>query len=276
MYHKTIPYLIIGAVLTLWACATAHQQLLDKPVIEFREVVFKDVSLFKATPVFIFDLKNTNPKGLSANKVSYDLKILDQKFVRGVSDQCVRIRPAGESVLELPISFNYLDLFDMMSELKTTKQIHYNLTGFIDIGPFSIPYQNEGFFNIPGLPDIRLKSVHISAMSQTNAHVTFNLEIINPHEFIIVPAAIGYTVSLSGTDMVSGTALDIPSVPAGGRADLTVSAKVNFAEGGESVRDILGRHDVTYGVAGYIGFDVPAREQMNFSYRMTGDVSISR
>ncbi|MDM8514754.1 LEA type 2 family protein [Desulfobacterales bacterium HSG16] len=136
------------------------------------------------------------------SKISYDLKINDKKFINGVTDKYLCIDAAGSNVLELPVTFNYLDLFETMMDFIKTDSVAYDLTGSIAAGPFVLPYQTDGKFNIPNLPKVSLDQVEISKLFLAGASsLVFNLQIDNANQFDVNIKAFDYGIKLGGSQL---------------------------------------------------------------------------
>ncbi len=156
------PASLSAAVFLLLAGGCAGiTELIDPPVMTYLGMNLQCDSMFEATPVWRFHLENENPRTLRVTGIAYDLKINHRKFVKGVAGQKVRIRPYDSADLELPVSFNYLDLFQTISGFSQTERIRYDLTLSLKIPPFSIPFHTEGELTLPKAPAVSTPPVTI-------------------------------------------------------------------------------------------------------------------
>ncbi len=195
------PALIISVML-LAGCSLIGQQLIDKPKVEYLGMNLKELSLFEATPVFRFRFTNTNPIGLDVSAVSYNLKINDQKFVKGVSGRNARIRAISSGEMELPVSFNFLDFFPYPAS--AGESVSYELSGMIRVGPYSLPYEAVGRFILPKIPGIFLKEVRISDLSESSASLMLMIDLNNPNDFPLEVDTIAYVFRVNGAEVGDG------------------------------------------------------------------------
>lgn len=274
MHKKVLFTIVISIILCLCGCA-ALQQLIDRPGLEFEGMSLNSVSLFEATPVFKFKITNPNPMGINVNKIAYNLKINNQKFIKGVSDQQVRVKAAGTGNLDLPITFNYMDVFNNASEYIKSDRVKYNLTGSINIGPFSIPYKDKGEFEIPDLPEIALKNVKISSFSLKGASLVFNLELKNKNRFPIDLNAIDYSIKLDGREFVKGVKPDISPVNKNGKSRIQIPLELSFIELGTSAYKIFKDSSADYLLSGNMKFKLPKIGVRNFPFNKSGKVRLN-
>jgi len=226
---KTFFSALLITVLLVAGCSAIGQQLIDKPEIEYLGMNLKDLSLFEATPVFRFRFTNTNPMGMDVSSVSYNLKINNRKFVKGVSGRNVRIMAVSSGEMELPVSFSFSDLFP--SPASAEEGISYELSGMIRIGPYSLPYEAVGRFDLPKIPGISLKEVRISDLSESSASLMLVLDLSNPNAFPLDVDTIAYVFRVNGADMGQG-AVSLPEAVAE-KTQVRISVPVNTVCSGQ-------------------------------------------
>ena len=86
-------------------------------------------------------------------------------------------------MLELPIVIHYDDIFESSENIPETNKLGYDLSGTMDVGPFTLPYQAKGSLNLPKIPKLSLKTIRVSEISQTYASVIFEMDIDNGNPF---------------------------------------------------------------------------------------------
>jgi len=275
MYRNIIHAILAGILISICGCAVL-QQLIDKPEVEFIGVSLNTVSLFEATPVFKFKITNPNPMGININKINYNLRINDIKFIKGVSDQQAGIKAASSGILELPVTFNYMDVFNNVSEFIESDKIYYNLSGSINIGPFPVLYEYNGELEVPDLPELALKDVKISSLSLKEASIAFDLELGNSNSFPIALEALDYSVKLDGRDFIKGIRTDINTISKNGKLKLEIPLELNFLESGYSVYKVFKDLSADYELSGTMKFRVPKIGLRDFPFNKTGKVSLRK
>ncbi|MGE0085964.1 MAG: LEA type 2 family protein [Desulfococcaceae bacterium] len=244
--NKKAFFSVLLAVLLLTGCATIGQQLIDKPKVEYLGMTLKDLSLFEATPVFRFRFTNTNPMGMDVSGVSYNLKINRRKFVKGVSGQNVRIKAISSGELELPVSFNFTDLFHTQGS--EDSGVLYEMSGLIRIGPYSLPYETAGRFVIPKIPRIFLQEIRITDLSENSASLLLTLDLDNPNDFPLDVDTLAYVLRLNGAETGAGAVSLSKAVDGKTRVRLSVPVHSVFSGPDDPVYQILR--------SGYASFEI--------------------
>lgn len=272
MVRKIAFLLSFAALVTGSGCATM-QQLIDPPEAHFKGMHLQEISLFDATPVFTFELVNSNPMGLSIRNMTYNLKINDQKFVKGVTGQRLRLKAGGSETVELPVTFNFLDLYETLSDFKSAETARYDLSGTIGVGPFDIPYHAEGEFDIPELPEISVEGVRVEQVSSTGASMVFDLQLKNENSFSLTPKGLDYSVKLAGKEMVEGTVREIGRIADHGATRLQIPLKVDFLKLSRKVLSAIRGSAADYEISGRLNFDVAGRWGQSVPFKKAGVVN---
>ncbi|NJL58905.1 MAG: LEA type 2 family protein [Desulfobacteraceae bacterium] len=245
----------------LLSCTSLRQELIRKPGISFEGSELKDMSLFEATAIFRFRITNSNPMGLNIRNITYNLRLNGKKFIRGISDKDLRVRSAGEGVLELPIVIHYDDIFESSENIPETNKLGYDLSGTMDVGPFTLPYQAKGSLNMPKLPKLSLKTIRVSELSQTYASVMFEMDIDNANPFSLAIKRVSYAIRLGGNELFTGVPENISSLSPNSVSRLEIPAKINFLKLGYSFADILKQSSGVYEIYGEMSFDDSQTEE---------------
>ncbi len=272
MYKRTL-FSVSCIVFISLSCTSIRQELIRKPGINFENTELQNMSLFEATAVFKFRVTNSNPMGLNIRNITYNLKLNGKKFVRGISDKDLRVRSAGEGLLELPIALHYEDILENIPE---TNKIGYDLSGTIDVGPFTLPYQTAGSLNMPRLPKLSVKTILVSDISQTYASVVPDINIENANAFAITIKRISYNIKLGGKDFSAGFIENISPLIPKSISSLEAPAKINFFKLGYDLTDMLKESSGIYEISGEMIFDDPKIGEKTFLFRRAGSVPIVR
>lgn len=265
----------LAVVLMFLGCVTASQQLLDRPVVEYREMTVPANSLLSAYPVFRFRLSNSNPKTLRLKRISYDLKVNHRKFVKGVSGQNLRIRPADSAMVELELPFGYLDLLEAMrgtergmadqgGDLRET--VRFDLSGGMVIGPFTVPYSVTGSFQVPRLPDVVCRGLRSGAHGSDPEQLMVEIRLSNPNALPLALEHLSYELEVAGLGTVSGEGAVGRSIPAEGELMVALPGSLSAATGAGAD----GRPSRGYDIEGIMVCAAPERQGVRFPFHGSG------
>lgn len=253
-----------------------YQQLLDKPVVEFKEREQKFISFFEAEPIFRFKVDNPNPLGMTVKDMTFNLTILDQKFITGVSDQDVHIRPASSKTIELTLPFNFMDVFDTADEFQTTPYARFDLAGEVSIGAFVVPYDISGEFDIPRVPSITVETINVDSLSPDHARLRMTIVLNNSSPFPIPSGYLEYSTTLGGVMLGEERPVPIPAVGAGNKKRTIIPIEVTAPQMDGPMGEILKKPTAVCVLSGSIIYAVPGRGRRNFPFMESNMVPLAR
>lgn len=268
--------IIIGAVLllTLGACATI-EQLVQKPEITFDSLGTRDMSLLEGTFIFRFNVSNPNPVGVHLGDILYDLDINGNRLVSSQLSQGLDLEASGTSPLEIPVTINYLDFFNSLTQLVGADRLDYRLSGSAAVGPFRIPYSSSGKLDVPKLPDITVENVKIDSFSLTGAKLKLTLGLKNPNAFAMKMDGLEYTAQLGDVKLAQGNASMNTALGANGRSMMDLGLNLNFLELGRSARTLLSGSSAPCRFTGNMLMNTPSGTQ-KLPFQFDGNVPLTQ
>jgi LEA14-like dessication related protein len=270
---RKIPLVLFSACLVLFGCA-ALQQLVQKPVVTLKRTDLRNVSLSEGTLVFVFDVNNPNPIGVSAQKVSYRLQLNGKDFVQGVLDKGITVRANGVEPFELPVTVRFLEFFKSMQELFKSDQVAYVLDGALSLGIFDVPYSARGILPVPKLPEVSLSKVRVNRISLSGASLVFSLRMKNTNPFSVKPQALSYNIDLAGSRFAGGAARQLQAIQENGESVMELPLNVSFVELGRSAYSLLAGSSSKYEITGSINLDIPQAGLQAFPFSKSGELAI--
>ncbi len=271
MCRKSVLLLLFATALMLCGCATL-KKFVKKPTAEFVGMSMKRVSLFEATPVFKFKVTNPNPVGVTVSNISYDLKINDLDFAKSVLNEKITLESDGSGIVEVPVTVNYFDVFETVADFVQSDKVRYDLSGSVGVGPFAIPYQKKGEFDVPKLPKVSLKNVEVKDISLFGATMNFALEMKNANPFTVQLNELAYTLKLGGKEFAKGMTQALPPIDGKGGSTLEIPMNVNFIKLGRSVYNMLTGLSSEYDLSGSMKFTIPNVGEKSFPFQQSGVV----
>ncbi|MDX9820228.1 MAG: LEA type 2 family protein [Desulfococcus multivorans] len=269
--HRNSAALLMAALL-LAGCQTAfqqlpYQQLLDRPVIAFQGKEQRFISYFEAEPIFRFKVDNPNPKALTVKNMTFNLTILDQKFITGVSDQEILVQPNSSEMVELALPFNFMDVFATAEEFQRTDHARFDLTGQATVGPFFIPYDISGELTIPRVPTVDMEVFDAA----DPARIRMTLVITNPNPFPTPPGFLEYTTTLGGRILGEKRLTPIGALAARSARRMILPVNTPAARMSGPMNDLMTGSGACV-LSGVIRYAVPGRGHRNFPFRTAMEV----
>ena len=266
---------MLAAITALNGCATL-EQIIQKPTVTFSSMHLTNADLVQSTAVFNFNIKNPNPINIRASRITYDLKLNGRNFVKGQLAQGLTLTAGSTSALQIPITLAYLDFFESISQLWRTKSTDYNLTGGFTVGPFVIPYQAHGTFDLPKMPKISLEAIEIRKFSLLGATLNGRIKMENPNAFDLLFKRMDYALSLGDTSFGQASALPRGPIGKNSNSVINFAFDVSFVQLGHSAYQLLQGAKANYSLDGGLIFDQPDRGERKVPFNAAGRVLFLR
>lgn len=274
--RRRIALVMFALILGLFGgCATLNQ-LVQKPTVTFHSLDLEDASLLESTLRFNFKVNNPNPIGLRTGRLNYDLKINDSPFTSGHLDQGVSLPSEGTGTLSVPITVAYLDFLDSIVSLVQNRTATYDLKGTMAVGPFDIPFQTQGKFDLPRMPKISLDAVNIEKLSFTGASLNCRLRMDNPNAFNILFKQLDYTLKLGQTRVAKTSAATEGVLGQKGASTMNLALDLSFADIGRAGYQLLMGNSSTYQIEGQMLMDSSTLGSRAVPFSASGKVPFSR
>jgi LEA14-like dessication related protein len=259
----------------LGSCATLDQ-IIQKPTATFSHMTVTNADLMKANAIFSFDVVNPNPINIQAGRITYDLKLNGRNFIAGELDQGVTLAGGSTSQLKIPITMKYLDFFESLTQLWKTKGADYALSGGFSVGPFRIPYQAHGNFDLPRMPKFSLETIQVENFSLSGARLNCRLKMDNPNAFDLLFKRLIYNLNLGGTSFAQASAQTKGPIAGKSNSVMDFALDVSFAELGMSAYQLLAEDKSDFTLDGGMVLDSPEDGEHILPFKLAGQIPFTR
>jgi LEA14-like dessication related protein len=266
---------VLTSVLGLGSCATLDQ-IIQKPTATFSHMTVNNADLMKANIVFSFNVANPNPINIRANRITYDLKLNGRNFIAGQLDQGMTLAGGSTSQLSIPVTMQYLDFFESLTQMWKAKGADYALTGGFSVGPFRIPYQARGNFDLPKMPKFSLETIRVEDLSLSGARLNCRLKMANPNAFDLLFKRLVYNLNLGGTSFAKASALTKGPIAGKSNSVMDFALDVSFAELGMSAYQLLTEDKSDFTINGGMVLDSPEGGEHILPFKLAGRIPLSR
>lgn len=267
--------LLLAAVSLPIRCATFNQ-IIQKPTATFNSVKLTHADLVQGTAVFKFDVINPNPIGISASRITYDLKLNGRNFINGQLEQGIALAAGRTSTLQIPITMPYLDFYESAAQLWRSKKADYALSGGFDVGLLTVPFQAHGSFDLPKMPKITLEAIQVQKFSLLGATLNCRLQMDNPNAFDFLFKRLDYNLKLAGTSFIQANALSQGPIGKNSRTPVNIAFDISFAQLGRSAYQLLKSTQADYTLVGGLIFDQPNGRAYTMPFELSGKVPIEK
>lgn len=254
-------YLLLAAAIIFVNCASVQQLMqMQRPGVEVDRVRISGLSFENID--LLFDLKVNNPNSIKISLAAFDYDFLlsGNSFVNGRQDKGLNIEANGESIVQIPISLKFADIFQTYQNLKNNDSTDYELkAGFaFDIpvlGDVRVPVIQRGMLPMVKLPNFSIQSLKLDQLTFSGADLTLRVAVDNPNAFALNLKKMDYQFAVNGKSWISGVSQYVKQVNQKGTGMIDIPISLSFAEVGKSVYQMLtGSSQLNYDFSG--NFDV--------------------
>jgi LEA14-like dessication related protein len=149
----------LSAALALAACSgLGGLARMVQPNVDVTDVKVLGTTLTGADLLFQFRVDNPNAVALVLNDIGYRLRLNGEPLLNGRRDQQTRIAANGRSVVELPVTIKFEDVYRVIRSFSGRQRPDYNLDADFQfnvpvLGAVTVPVSKRGEIPLERLKD---------------------------------------------------------------------------------------------------------------------------
>lgn len=284
-YHRMLISVFISTLFLLNSCADLQKLAsLQKPTANVTGVRVAGISFDTLNLVTDVQIKNPNALVVSLAGFDYDLQVDGASFLAGEQTQALRIAANGASVLQIPLTVNYKELYQTFKALEKQDSTKYRIAAGLKfdvpvLGPIRIPISHSAYLPVVKIPKIKLGSLRLKKMSFTRADLELKLNINNPNAIGFVVNHLNYNLKINRQDWAKGVTAKELRIAKKGKSTVMIPVSLSFAQVGRTVVNILkGNRALDYALTGDVGLKTsfPGFKSVTLPLNNSGKVKIAR
>jgi LEA14-like dessication related protein len=233
----------------------------QRPSVTFSDMSIQSISFDGVTLLFDFDVKNPNRFGILADQYSYEFFINDNSFISGTQRENIRISRESTSVVQVPVSLNFSEMFNTFSSLVQRDSFSYNISTEVQfdvpgLGRQRVPVSTAGELPIPRIPRIEFSGFNVRSISLSGAEMDLSFKISNPNPFGISLSNAAYAFHVNGREWLDTRLGDRIRIDGSESDIVTIPVRLNATQMGSVLLDLIGG-------------------STRFDYNLTGSADIS-
>jgi len=252
---KLIPVI---SLLFLIASCSALRDFADvrQPTVNYSQVSIQNISFEGVTLLFDFDVNNPNQFGVTADQYSYEFFINDNSFLSGTQAENLRIIRESTSLVQVPISLNFSEVFNTFSSLLRRDSLSYQLSTEVEfdvpgLGKQRVPINAAGELPIPRMPRIEFGGLNVNNLSMSGADLEVGFRVSNPNSFGVSLANAVYTLNVNGREWLDTRLADAIRLGASDSDMITIPIRLNASQMGSVLVDMMrGTTEFDYNISG--------------------------
>jgi LEA14-like dessication related protein len=245
---KRLNWLLVLSVLLFIRCESLKklQNMADvkTPEASFEKVKVSGLSFEKADLLFDIKIVNPNDFNITLNGFDYDLLINKNSFLSGKQNEAVAVNAGDSSVVQIPLSINYKELYRTYKSLRDRDTLEYTLkTGLLFavpvLGNVRIPVSKSGRVPSLKIPSISIKSLKLNRIGFSGADLTLEVAVDNPNTVKLLLDKMNFNLNINNQSWASGTAAPKSEIKEKSETALDIAVHLDLMQMGRSVYRLL-------------------------------------
>jgi LEA14-like dessication related protein len=229
------------------------------------------------------NVDNPNPITIPFPELGWGLFINDNHFINGTIRNGNPLRARGTTEVEIPVSLNYVEVFNTFTSLIGSTEVAYKIP--LDI-KFNLPVLGEKVFHLEPAGTIPLLQFPSLSFKGISAKTTLlpprldfevSLEVENKNAVAMLVNDISYNLSVNNSQWAAGSAPKGLRINPKQKQVLSFSGSISGLAVVSSIADILQRgSDVTYLCEGNfdLGLDFPGFKKFALPFNYSGTTKL--
>jgi len=274
--------LVFSAALAFTNCQSL-EAIFREPVVSLHSIELAGISFTGAKLLCKINVENPNSFNIPFPEIDWKFFINANSFISGVIKNNESLRSRGTTVVDIPVSVDYADVFNAFSSLIGSKTVNYKMAmdvklAFADLINKVWHLEREGNFPVLQIPAVSFRGIDVKNISLNKLDFQLNLEIENKNIFPMTVNRLSYIFAINNSKWSDGSVQNI-NIAADGRAVVPISFSINSLDMITEITQIItGNTDVSYLFTGDLRFgaNLPIVENLGTSVNVGGTTRLRR
>jgi len=242
------PAVLLILVLCLNSCASLTQ-VVQEPRVSVQDVRTTALSFSEISLELNLLVENPNPVGIQLAGYDYDLLLHDASFIRGNLDSGVSLPAGGSTILHVPVTLDYRELYSVMNSLADECESDYKIVAGLQfdlpvVGKKRIELVHKGVLPLVKLPRFRFTNLYVENLGMMGADLIVMMTLENPNGFDISMDDFQGSLSINKLKWAELESLSPIGFAPGETGDLGFQFRLDFLSMGRTVRDLLSGDEI--------------------------------
>jgi LEA14-like dessication related protein len=226
--------MVVFAAFSLTTCQTLSSIFRD-PILSLQSVEIAKITFTGADLLCKVKVENPNPIDIPFPEVGWEFFINTNSFIAGTVKSNQSLRARKSTVIDVMVSFNYLEVFNTFKSLKGSKQADYRVALAAKIplpimGDKVFNFEHSGTFPVLQMPKLSKPSMKFDKLDFTKAELLFEVNIENPNSFDIPSPKMAYEYLVNKNSFIQSSIDSAAPLAAGVVTAVPIRITVNYAE----------------------------------------------
>jgi LEA14-like dessication related protein len=280
MFKPSFVKPVLAALLAvLFTNCQSLDSVFREPAVSLRSVELANISFTGVQLLCKVNVENPNSFNIPFPQTDWEFFVNANSFVRGTVKNDQSLRPRRTTVVDVPVSFEYLEVFKTFSSLRGTGQADYRVAldmkfTFPVLGDMVLSLQHEGVFPVLQVPKLTLPSMKIDRLDFTRAELLFTVNVENPNPFDLPSPQMAYDYLVNRNSVIKSSVETAAPLAAASVTPVAVRLAVNYADLYRSFQSLINLGEAPSLFSMRSDFSIPAFADDTFLTEITGSLPL--
>ncbi|GEM_PF-6041815 len=264
---RFVGFAVVTGGLLIAGCQTLRQ--MAHPEVRFKDLKVKKLDFEGITLAAHLGVKNPLPVNIPVAKTEYQFMVEGKPFIQGTEDRQTIVGSGQESVIELPVRFQWRTLYRTVKSLAKQDSFAYTLKGKMHLRlgeqqSVAVPFERAGKLPVVRMPKLEMQDARIMHAGTDFVEIAAQVGVHNPNPFpLFITAVKGEAMvgDIRGIRLHSGEEIDIPGKEA---RPITLRMRIDLRDLGlAAVRMFMGNQLPSFLLQGKLIGQLPIKELSN-------------
>ncbi|MBC7429132.1 MAG: LEA type 2 family protein [Bacteriovorax sp.] len=136
--------LLLIMMLVLTFSCSSFKKIVEPPKVKLDNVNIVKMAMTGVDLEIVLGVQNPNNIDLDVKNLTYTLAVKDKEITSGKLKEKVVVKGKQKTVVSLPLTIKYSDLLSSAVMFLKQEGMPYRVKGSVEIGPFTIPFDDNG------------------------------------------------------------------------------------------------------------------------------------
>jgi LEA14-like dessication related protein len=234
LFAKAGLVMVVFAALSLTTCQSLSN-VLQEPLLSLHSVEIAKLSFTGAELLCKVKVDNRSPLEIPLPEVGWEFFINTNSFITGNIRSNQSLKSRKSTIVDVPVSFTYLEVFNAFKSLRGSRQADYRVTLAAKIplpvmGDKVFNFEHKGTFPVLQFPKFTMPAMKFDKLDFTKAELLFTVNVENPNSFNLPSPKMAYEYLVNKNSFIRSTIDSAAPLAAGAVTAIPIRITVNYAE----------------------------------------------
>jgi len=258
----SVALIILIAIFVLNTCASL-ETVFREPLVSFDSAKLTAVTMHGADLLCKIKIDNPNKIDIPFPAIDWELFLNSNEFVKGTILNNSSLKARGSTLVDVPLSLDYLEVFNLVKSLIGTKEAEYKVAL---AAKFNLPvfgeriwnFEHDGILPVLQAPKVSRPSLKIDKLDFTKAELLFSMDVENPNIFEIPMPKMDYDYKVNNNSFIRSSVQTGSALAAGAVTPVMVRLAVNYQDLFQSFHSLSSLNEVSSLLSMRSDFGIPA------------------